>query len=68
MTMQRRHFELIAEAMKRSKPPRLGMIADEQHIARAQWETCVSELATQCKLANSNFNRDRFLRACGVEQ
>lgn len=68
--MQRRHFIALAAAMKASKPPRLGQIADEQHVARAQWETCVSEVASVCATLDTSrgFDRQRFLRACGVSE
>ncbi len=53
MTMQRRHFELIAEAIQE-----LGDVAIRPFMAR--------HFASKLAATNPNFNRARFLRACGV--
>jgi hypothetical protein len=48
--MTRRHFQLIADALRESAAP--------EHVARAMADA----LAT----TNPRFNRERFLAACGV--
>ncbi len=61
MTMQRRHFELIAEALRDSKP--------EPHWdanKQAQWEVTINRFLAKLRSTNPNFNEARFLRACGV--
>lgn len=67
MTMQRRHFELIAETLAEVKPPFLGQTCDEQRAANIQWERTIGNFANVLCGTNPNFNRARFLRACGVE-
>lgn len=62
MTMQRRHFELIAESLHASRP--IGQPGD---IRFNTWKSVVSEFCGRLSATNPNFNRARFLRACGVE-
>lgn len=62
MTMQRRHFELIAETLSLSKP---GPFASED--AKAQHFFTVMTLTARLALTNPNFDRAKFLAACGVE-
>ncbi len=61
MTMQRRHFEVIAEALAASRPP------ITQGVSYAQWRKVVSEFCGRLSATNGQFNKDRFKRACGVE-
>lgn len=58
MTMQRRHFELIAETLAS---------CDVRYASYALWESLCNDFATRLASTNLNFNRARFLRACGVE-
>jgi hypothetical protein len=65
MSMQRRHFELIAETIKRARfapnvSPFQG-ISEDAHSAIAR------EFAQSLKATNPQFNTSRFLAACGVE-
>lgn len=53
--MQRRHFELIAEVIAKE-------LDGEVH------RLCAQAFAQDLKATNAQFNRERFLRACGVEQ
>jgi len=62
MTMQRRHFELIAETLAAPKP--------EPHWSAnkgAQWLVTCNRFADKLASTNANFDRARFLAACGVE-
>lgn len=61
--MQRRHFDLIAEALRDTRP-----IKREGHeLQFDRWLEVVNTFAMRLKRTNDSFNRDRFLRACGVE-
>ncbi len=55
MTMQRRHYELIAEIIRD-----YGYPLDQKR--------CAEHFARHLVRTNSRFNRARFLRACGVEE
>lgn len=59
MTMQCRHFELIAETLSASCHNAGLLQSDRESIAR--------DFADKLASTNPNFNRARFLRACGVE-
>lgn len=65
MTMQRRHFELIAEVLRatRSEFEGAASLTPKYVLART-----VENFAKKLYATNPNFNRDRFLRACGVEE
>ena len=57
--MTKKHFTILAEALKSSKPE------DPHPIFYTQWEHDVQAVADACQEVNSNFNRPRFLEACG---
>jgi hypothetical protein len=60
--MSRKHFRALADALKAEKP------GDNWNPnKRVQWELDVKAIANTCAQFNSNFKRDRFLTACGVE-
>lgn len=63
MTMPRQHFALIAEVLKarfnRQRNAGGGFVAPDYALAK--------EFADALAHTNPNFNRDRFLRACGVD-
>lgn len=65
-TMAKRHFELLADVMRQTKPPCLGMTGPELEQAEAQWERTLAELTRALRTTNPAFNRDRFLAACGA--
>ena len=52
--MQRRHYELIADIIKQMK----GDFAEHYETAH--------HFADELAKGNSKFNKDKFLRACGV--
>lgn len=63
--MTRKDFELIAEVLKSSKPlTRLAGSKDRTF----QWHCMVEEFASRLATTNGNFDRERFLRACGYEE
>ena len=55
MTMQRRHFELIAEII-------------ECYGDDVQQRECALHFANYLLRTNPQFDRARFLKACGVEE
>lgn len=65
MSMQRRHFELIAETIKRARfSPNVSPF---KGISEDAHSTIAREFAQSLKATNPNFNTARFLTACGVE-
>lgn len=68
-TMTRIHFNLIAEAMKESKPDP-AEFSNKQHgkIALLTWEQSVIRLSHKFIRTNPSFNANCFLEACGVDQ
>jgi hypothetical protein len=65
--MTKKHFEALTAAMKASKPMRHLMDGREEPIAPAQWKHDTCTIADVCARFNPNFDRARFLKACGVE-
>ncbi len=59
MTMQRRHFELIAEIIN-------SIPAYDTESGEDARELAAIKFASALRATNPSFNRDRFLRACGV--
>lgn len=61
MTMTRQHFALIAECIR--------SMHDSVHVERdgKQTERVAERIREVLRSTNPNFNRARFLRACGVE-
>ena len=55
MTMTRQHFALIAEVIEQSP------------FAPGHKEYLAETFAEKLRATNPNFNRARFLRACGAE-
>ena len=58
--MTKKHFDALAAALRHQQP----MFND---AAVAQWECDVDSIAGVCARFNPNFDRARFLAACGVE-
>lgn len=70
--MTRKHFEQIAAALRDTKPPKPG--ADKSHYWAARyasevkrWEIVVERMTEFCAESNPRFDRERFQRACGLE-
>lgn len=68
MSMTRKHFKLIAEALKDSEPSpsffESGAIFDE---AKAQWIRSCKSVASVLGQTNPSYDKNRFLDACGIE-
>jgi len=58
--MTRKHFEALAAALQTTKP--------SMGVCWNQWRADVDHLTDVCARFNPNFDRARFLKACGVEE
>lgn len=59
MAMTKKHYEMVAKILKRENT-RVG--GDDGMI-----ESIATLLAIEFKLDNPNFDRTKFLKACGVQ-
>lgn len=59
---QSRHYQAIAEVMKRSKPSAQSYFGP----CGVQWDITVSELGAMFECDNDNFRAEQFYQACGV--
>ena len=68
--MTRKDFRAIAKSLKDSRPDmsRTSMAKAGRDSAFVQWNITVEKMMDMCKAQNSNFNRDVFRAACGVEK
>ena len=66
LKMQRRHFQLIAEVLKDSRPEAFpeSPVGLDAHV---QWGRTVEGMAIALASTNPGFDRARFLKACGME-
>lgn len=58
--MTRKHFEAIAYKMSWSKPE------GKKAASYKQWLKDCKAMAEVCSQFNYNFDKERFLKACGV--
>ena len=58
--LQRRHYELIAEGVRRGR--------DAANLSTAQLEHVAQSFALILRCTNPNFDEARFLAACGVNK
>ena len=63
--MERRHFELIADAVRKLGTHHASVEA--LNFTPEQRRSVAYQFAMTLKPTNPNFNRARFLTACGVE-
>lgn len=65
--MQRRHFELIAASVHRSRmASAITGTAKEKAAKESALRLVAIDLASTMRAENPRFDRDRFLTACGV--
>lgn len=64
MTMTCQHFALIADAIREE---RIALITCETETPAEALHYLSMRMAAKLSHTNPRFNRDRFLRACGVE-
>jgi hypothetical protein len=67
MTMTRKDFKLIADTLKHCKPMYQadGMTDDQYQGHKEKWQMVCESFASDLQYTNTNFNRSRFLIACG---
>ena len=61
--MSKKHFEALAAALRASQPNS----DDHGGSLLTQWQLDVDVVTEACARFNPNFDRARFLAACGVE-
>ncbi len=61
--MTKKHFQALAMALKFTRPIDLG-ITETMAARLRQWQYDVRNMANVCKMFNSKFSYERFLRAC----
>lgn len=66
--MTRKDFQAIAKSLKDSRPDmsRTSMAKAGRDSAYVQWTITVEKFTGMCAAQNPNFDRDRFLAACGI--
>ena len=62
--MTRKHFNMIALAFMQTRPNRDTHVGESTY---QQWRTDAKAMADVCRGYNSNFDRRRFLDACGLQ-
>lgn len=62
--MSRKHFESLAAAVKNSSEHLKG--ANHPEVVAATLSLVAHQVADACQQHNSNFDRSRFLAACGI--
>lgn len=65
--MTRKHFALIAEALRRARPAPVEQASFGDALAFQAWQRAVSNLAGALAGTNARFDRERFLSACGFD-
>lgn len=63
--MTRKNYNLIADALLAAKPCHQKHDAYEREAIQA-WSTTVTILANRIEEAEPNFDRERFVTACGL--
>ncbi|WCD56042.1 hypothetical protein [Caulobacter phage BL198] len=61
MSMQRRHYQFVADVMKDTKPSDLGPAEMDQ------WSATVDLFVRRFRADNYRFQEDRFRKACGQD-
>jgi hypothetical protein len=62
--MQKRHFNALASNLRHVRPDAAN---DNSATALCGWTQAVNAVADACRQFNPNFDRARFLAACGAE-
>lgn len=63
----RAHSEFVASVLKETRIEGHGLSTASAKYVREQWETVVDKFADKIAAElRTDFNRERFLRACGV--
>ena len=68
ITMTRKHFAALAEALRDRQPHYAPTESRTEYGVRyCQWEADVRGIAAACARLNPGFKRERFYDACGLE-
>lgn len=62
----KRHFEKVAAIIKNRQPSRDNQITD-YHTLRVALSGIADDFADEFQASNENFDRRRFMKACGFE-
>ena len=65
--MSKKHFEALAAALKAQRPDSDNCFQENRAAFLMQWQADTKATADVCARFNPNFDRKRFLQACGVE-
>lgn len=63
MTMTKKDYEAVAAVLKQNKPHNSEMNFYDLH---SRWAITVDEMAYAFNLLYLNFDRERFMKACGL--
>jgi hypothetical protein len=67
LAMTKKHFVGLAEVIRQQRPRNdKSPMEDIDYAAYGKWEQMRDALASFCQSQNAQFNRERFLAACGV--
>lgn len=64
--MTKKHFDALAAALRAQKPE--DTFDENRLLLIIQWRADAKVVADVCARFNPNFDRARFLAACGVEE
>ena len=64
MSVSRKHFEAIADSIKNI---RLAWSRRELEFDEQPFIDMVDDMCYMCRKDNPNFDRDKFIKACGFE-
>jgi len=62
--MTKKHYAIIAEALRISKPRR-SQTDDIGDAQRRTWDRTIENVAAELRRTNPRFDAERFRRACG---
>jgi hypothetical protein len=65
--MTRKHFIHLARVLKHMKPSDQDGYNQDEYMAWDRWKGGCDEIATLCYSHNSQFDKRKFLIACGVD-
>lgn len=66
--MTRKHYEIIAETIRRSSVDAESVLPDQPHAAKTLDATFfVEQLSSELKRENARFDSERFRDACGLD-
>ena len=65
MTMTRKHFQAIADELASARPVEGSPDVKHAWQAHHTWKRICEQMASMLRTQNPNFDRERFLRACG---